>query len=57
MHVLHILHQCGNKGKTKSHKVFGIISIFDEVTGEKLVGGLFGIPIMNRVKNVVLSSS
>ena len=42
MHVFYILHQCGNKGKAKSHKVLGIISIFDEVTGEKLVGGILG---------------
>ena len=34
----------------KVRKFWGLISMFVEVTGEKLVGGLFGPPILNRVK-------
>ena len=36
----------------KVRKFFGLISIFVEVTEEKLVGGAFlGLPILNRVSD------
>ena len=45
-----LLHQCGKSVKTKSQKFLGLIPTFVEVKGEKLVGGLFASPILNRVK-------
>ena len=35
--------------KLKVKKFFGLIFTFVEVTGEKLVGGFFASPILNRV--------
>ena len=36
-----ILHQCGERVKTKKQKVLGLLPSFVEVMEEKLVGGLF----------------
>ena len=36
--------------KLKVRKFWGLIPTFVEVKGEKLVGGLFASPILNRVK-------
>ena len=41
--------------KLKVRKFCGLSPAFVEVTGEKLVGGLSGLPILNRV-NALLSS-
>ena len=40
--------------KLKVRKFWKIILTFVEVAGEKLVGGLFGPPILNRVKSDIL---
>ena len=40
--------------KLKVRKFWGLIPMFVEVTGEKLVGGAFLPPILNRVKITVL---
>ena len=43
--------------KLKIRKFWGLIPMFVEVTGEKLVGGdLFGHPILNRVKLLTRNS-
>ena len=38
-HGIEILHQCSKGVKTKSQKFLRLISMFVEVTREKLVGG------------------
>ena len=38
--------------ETKSQKFWRLIPTFAEVTGEKLVGGLFTPPILNRVSQM-----
>ena len=41
--------------KAKGLKVWGLIPTVVEVAGEKLVGGgLFGTPILNRVKSTLM---
>ena len=44
---LEIWNKCGKRVKIKVRKFWGLIPTFAEVTGEKLVGGLFAI--LNRV--------
>ena len=41
---LKILNQRGERVKTKGRQLWGVIPMFVEVTGEKLVGGLFSPP-------------
>ena len=47
---LQILHHCDKRAELKIRKFWVLIPTFVEVTGEKLVGGLFATPILNRVK-------
>ena len=47
---LEVLHQCSKGFKLKDRKFWGPIPTFVEVRGEKLVGGLFDPPILNRMK-------
>ena len=59
---LKILHQCGKSVKLKVRKFWRLRPTFVEVTGKKLVGGDFLLPltppppspILNRVKEIFL---